>query len=58
MSDSLEHGPAAILTHLDPVLNEIKGNHPQIDKKNFSDGPSTQYRKKGNFFAVLKEHDR
>ena len=51
MSDSLEHGPAVIWTHLDTVLNAIKTNHPQIDTLHlFSDGPSTQYREKGNFF--------
>lgn len=35
VSDSLEHGPAAIWTHLDPVLNAIKTNHPQIDTLHF-----------------------
>ena len=59
MSESLEHGPAVIWTHLDPVLNAIKTNHAQIDTLHFfSDGPSTQYREKGTFFSFLKEHDR
>lgn len=49
VSDSLEHGPAAIWAHLEPVLNTIKRN-ANIDTIHFfSDGPCSQYRQKGNF---------
>ncbi|XP_048243037.1 uncharacterized protein LOC125375972 [Haliotis rufescens] len=50
-SDSLNHGPQAVWTHMKPVLEEIRGTNPQVETIHFfSDGPVTQYRQKGNFF--------
>ena len=44
--DSLQHGPAVMWTHLQPVLSEIlSSSHVHF----FSDGPSAQYRQKLNF---------
>jgi hypothetical protein len=55
VSDSLQHGPAAIWTHLKPVLDEIQMTNPKIDTLHFfSDGPTTQYRQKGFFFLFTK----
>lgn len=55
ISDSLEHGPPAIWAHLEPVLKSIKKN-PNIDTIHFfSDGPSSQYRQKGNFQLFTNE---
>ena len=50
LSNSLQHGPAAIWVHLKPVIQDIKQQHPDIDVLHIcSDGPTTQYRQKGNF---------
>lgn len=60
ISDSLHHGPAAIWAHLDPVLDMIDTQFPEIDTVHFiSDGPTSQYRQKSNFFMfnnMLKKH--
>lgn len=51
ISDSTDHGPAAIWQYLEPVLNYMQSEHPNVDTLHcFSDGPCTQYRQKGNFF--------
>jgi hypothetical protein len=51
ISDSLRHDPAAIWAHLTPVLRDLKVGHPQItDIHFFSDGSTTQYRNKLNFY--------
>ena len=51
ISESLQHGPAAIWAHLDTVLNLIQNKHPEIDTIHyFSDGPCTQYKQKANVF--------
>ncbi|XP_041368077.1 uncharacterized protein LOC121382620 [Gigantopelta aegis] len=56
VSNSLEHGPAAIWAHLDPVLEDIKQNHPTVTHLHFySDGPTTQYRQKCNFYMLSSE---
>jgi len=50
VSGNLNHGPAAIWAHLEPVLKMLKKEHPKADTIDFfSDGPTTQYRQKGNF---------
>ena len=47
ISESLQHGPAAIWAHLDTVLNLIQNKHPEIDTIHyFSDGPFTKYKKR------------
>lgn len=54
ISDSLQHNPASIWAHLDQILDDIQKKHRQIDTIHFmSDGPTTQYRQKGNFFLFL-----
>lgn len=51
ISESLDHSPAAIWAHLDPIFKLLKEQFPQVDTIHFfSDGPSTQYRQKKNFF--------
>ena len=50
VSDSLKHGPGAIWAHLDPVLKYITTNRNFTTVHFISDGPTTQYRNKGNFF--------
>lgn len=45
------HGPEAIWAHLNPILDEIRSAHPYIRTVHFfSDGPTSQYRQKKNFF--------
>jgi len=51
VSDSLKHGPAAIWAHLDPVVKHIQVTQPTVKGIHFiSDGPTTQYRNKQNFY--------
>ncbi|CAG9790444.1 unnamed protein product [Diatraea saccharalis] len=51
LSDSTDHSPAAIWAHLKPILTDVKTKHPEIDTVHvFSDGPTTQYRQKKNFY--------
>ncbi len=51
ISPSKEKGPAAIWTHLSPVFDLVKSSYPNVTVVHFvSDGPSTQYRQKGNFY--------
>ena len=55
VSDSLNHSPAGIWAYLGPVLDEIQRHFPQIDTIHFfSDGPSTQYRQKNNFYVFSR----
>ena len=56
VSDSLKHVPPAIWMFLTPVLDEIKGTHPEVEKIYFfSDGPTTKYRLKVNFYLLSTE---
>ncbi|KAK3751915.1 hypothetical protein RRG08_047188 [Elysia crispata] len=51
VSDSLKHTPSAIWAYLEPILTEVKSKYKIIDVVHFfSDGPSSQYRQKSNFF--------
>ncbi len=51
ISDCTRHDPAAIWAHLDPVLNFICKDFPEVSNIHFwSDGPMTQYRNKNNFY--------
>lgn len=58
-SDSTNHSPEAIWAHLKPVLTHITRQSPEIDSIHiFSDGPTTQYRQKKNFFlftTIIKD---
>ncbi|KAG8328972.1 hypothetical protein J6590_108690 [Homalodisca vitripennis] len=50
VSESKEHGSAAIWAHLKPVLHYIQAQFPQVKKIHFlSDSPSGQYRNKTMF---------
>ena len=56
VSDELEHGPAGIWAHLSPILEGIKDRFPGIESVEFfSDGPTTQYKQKGNFYLFSTE---
>lgn len=51
ISDNNSHDPAAIWAHLLPIIRLTKEYNPLITTIHFySDGPSTQYRQKKNFF--------
>lgn len=51
ISDVLNHGPSAIWASLKPVLSDLKAANSDINAVHFfSDGPTTQYRNKLNFF--------
>ena len=53
LSESKRQDAAAIWTHMDPVLKDIKTRYPQITTVHFwSDGPSKQYKNKNNFFLL------
>jgi len=56
VSDSMNHSPAGIWAFLSPVLDQIQQKYPFIDTIHFfSDGPSTQYRQKNNFYMFSHE---
>lgn len=56
ISPNLQHGPAAIWAHLTPVLNYLKDIAPEVTTVHFfSDGPSSQYRQKNNFYLFCKK---
>ena len=59
VSENLNHGPAAIWTHLKPILKRIKDSNPEVSSVEiFSDGPTTQYRQKGNFYFACREPEK
>lgn len=52
-SENLRHDAASVWAHLQPVWNFIKTLVPDVTVLNFqSDGPSTQYKNKTNFFLL------
>ena len=52
ISDSRRHEPAAIWSYLSPVFEYIRHNHSEVNTVHFvSDGPTTQYRPKKNFYV-------
>jgi len=56
VSDSLQHDPASIWAFMKPVFAEIRTNDPAVDYIHFfSDGPTTQYRQKNNFYMLSTE---
>lgn len=50
VSDCLKHGPAAIWAHMEPVIYYIKTIKPLSAIHFLTDGPTTQYRNKMNFY--------
>jgi len=51
LSDSRVHEPVAIWTYLAPVFEHVRQTYPSVMSVHFfSDGPTTQYRQKKNFF--------
>lgn len=51
ISASTDHSPPAIWAHLDPVFQFLRQEAPDVKVLHFfTDGPSTQYRQKKNFF--------
>lgn len=55
ISPSRQHDPTAIWAHLEPVFDMIKKEYPAVKRLHFySDGPTTQYRQKGNFYLFSK----
>ncbi|KAK6183523.1 hypothetical protein SNE40_010993 [Patella caerulea] len=56
LSDSLQHDPASVWAFLKPVLTEIRNTHPSVNSLEFySDGPTTQYKQKKNFYLFSTE---
>lgn len=55
LSDCLKHSPTAIWGHLTPVLEYAKEKFKSAKNVFFlSDGPTTQYRNKQNFYLLSK----
>ncbi|XP_014677784.1 PREDICTED: uncharacterized protein LOC106817620 isoform X2 [Priapulus caudatus] len=53
ISSCRRHDAAAIWAHLKPLFDDVAQHHPEIDTAYFiSDGPTTQYRCKTNFFLM------
>ena len=56
LSSSFRHDPSAIWTHLRPVLHDLQEKNPSVRVLHMvSDGPTTQYRCKKNFFFLSTE---
>lgn len=56
LSSSFRHDPPAIWAHLRPVLQHLQENNPSARVLHMvSDGPTTQYRSKKNFFLLSTE---
>ena len=56
VSECTRHDPIAIWAHLKPVIEDLKTDHPEVSTVHFlSDGPTTQYRSKTNFYLLSKE---
>lgn len=59
VSESLRHDPSSVWAFLHPVLTEIKTEHPSIQRIHFfSDGPTSQYKQKQNFYLFATELHR
>lgn len=49
------HGPEAVWAHLDPILTLVRSKYPKVNAIHFfSDGPTSQYRNKKNFYLFLE----
>ena len=55
VSDNLKHGPSGIWAHLEPVLKYLKDVTGTSTIHFISDGPTTQYRCKSNFYLMSKK---
>ncbi|WAQ96198.1 hypothetical protein MAR_028888, partial [Mya arenaria] len=56
ISDNTQHGPGAIWAHMQPILKSLKADHPNVKNVQFvSDGPSTQYKSKNNFYLFHRK---
>ena len=54
VSDNIHHGPAAIRAHLSRVLTNIRKHYGHMKSVEFfSDGPSSQYKQKYNFYLLI-----
>jgi hypothetical protein len=61
LSDCRRHDPIAIWTYIQPLFNLLSTDHPNINTVHFwTDGPTTQYRSKLNFylFSICKQFSR
>ncbi|ESN91594.1 hypothetical protein HELRODRAFT_165647 [Helobdella robusta] len=53
ISESLRKDPSAIWAHIEPILQNLRESYPGITTLHFfSDGPTTQYRNKQNFYLL------
>ena len=53
LSDCNRHDPSGIWAHLHPVIEDLLAKNKSIDTIHFiSDGPTTQYRSKKNFYLI------
>lgn len=53
LSDCIQHNAIATWAHLDPVLRSMREEHPNARDIHFiSDGPTSQYRNKTNFYLA------
>jgi hypothetical protein len=56
VSYSLQHDPISVWAHLNPILKKIREEHPDVDTLQFfSDGPTSQYKQKLNFYLFSTE---
>ena len=55
VSDNLKHGPSGIWAHLNPILEYLKDTTQTSIIHFISDGPTTQYRCKNNFYLLSKK---
>lgn len=59
VSNSLEHGPNAVWAYLGPFLDKVMHENKGIDTLHFySDGATSQYKQKGNFYLVFERNVR
>lgn len=56
ISKCRQHDPPAIWAHLKPILEMTREKNPQVTTLHvFSDGPTTQYKQRGNFYLLCTE---
>lgn len=59
VSNSLEHGPNAVWAYLGPFLDKVMHENKGIDTLHFySDGATSQYKQKGNFYPFFERNVR
>lgn len=58
-SDCLRHDTSAVWRHIEPIMKKIKQDLPNTKIIYFrSDGPSTQYKNKTNFYLLRKYSEK